>query len=118
MTSGPSAAGLYLSELLQHRTEVFALSLTAGGGGAALLQLRLQLQQPPHVEGLFGGRLLQQSLLVGLPILSHFPLDGVGLAERLTETTEIESFTLWANKNESRILEKYNLKCEISSKHL
>lgn len=54
-----------------------------GGRGPAELQLRLQVQETSPVVGLPGGALLQEALLVHLPIFCHLTLGGVGLAKRL-----------------------------------
>lgn len=78
-------AVLYLPQLLQQRAQVFVVGLSVGGGGPAVLQLRLELQEAAHVVGLLGGRLLQQRLLVGLPIFCHLTLSGVCLAKCLEQ---------------------------------
>lgn len=64
---------------------MLVVSQSVGGGSPAVLQLRLQLQEATPVIGLPGGTLLQQSLLIGLSIFCHLPLDGVGLAKSLEQ---------------------------------
>lgn len=74
----------HLFQLLHERREPLVLGLGVGRQRAAECRLGLQLQQAAHVVGLLAGRLLQQRLLVALPILSHLALGGVGLTERLS----------------------------------
>lgn len=76
----------HLPQLLHERVEPLILGLGGGRHRAAQRHLRLQLQQAAHVVGLLAGRLLQQRLLIGLPVLCHLALVGVGLAERLGGT--------------------------------
>lgn len=85
---------LYLPQLLQHCAQVFIVGQSIGGSGTAVLQLRLELQEAAHVVGLLGSRLLQQRLLIGLPIFCHLALGGVSLAECLEQDKrgKVESF--------------------------
>lgn len=88
MTSPTLTAVLYLPQLLQQRAQVFVIGLSVGRGGPTVLQLRLELQEAAHVVGLLGGRLLQQRLLVGLPIFCHLTLGGVCLAKCLEQSSK------------------------------
>lgn len=95
---------LYLPQLLQHCAQVFIVSLSIRGGGPAVLQLWLELQEAAHVVGLLGGRLLQQCLLVRFSIFCHLALGGVGLAKCLEQDRrgKIESST-WSGDEWSNI---------------
>lgn len=76
---------LYLPQLLQNWAQMFIVCLSTGGGGPEVLQFWLELQEATHVVGLLGGTLLQQCLLVRLPVFCHLALGGVGLAKCLVQ---------------------------------
>lgn len=90
ITTSFFTACTHLSQLLCERSEPLILGLGVGRQRAAERGLSLQLQQAAHVVGLLAGRLLQQRLLIALPILGHLALGGVGLAECLSHTTTSE----------------------------
>lgn len=75
----------YLPELLHQAAQVLAVSLCTGGSHSTVIQFQLELQETTPKVGLLGGRLLQQCLLIVLPVLCDLTLGGVCLAECLEQ---------------------------------